>query len=272
MATLETDIDDLYRQPPSEFTAARNALAKRAGSRAAEIRVLEKPSAPAWAVNQLYWRERRTYDRLITAATRLRHAQARQLSGREADVPPVETAHRDAVKDAVTAVKAILSGAGEAVSAATLTAATETLRALPAGHPPGRLTRPLKPLGFDALAGILRSNTRSSAGAVIAFPDRPRVTPDVSTRQAREAAEAAQAARAARLAAQEAERRKREAVTFTREVRAARAMEQKARAALERAEQTMTRAEEARDAARRQMLEASSALKRLEAALAAVTT
>jgi hypothetical protein len=270
MATLETDIDDIYRQPLSGFTAARNALAKGAGSRAAEIKSLEKPSVAAWAVNQLYWRERRTYDRLITAATRLRQAQAKQLSGRQSDVPPAETAHRDALKDAVAAAKEILGVAGEAASAATLTAVTETLRALPADHPPGRLTRPLKPLGFEALAGILRSSARIAAGAVIAFPAPPRVAPEVTSRRAREAAEAAQVARAEKLAAQEAERRKREAVKLTREVRTARSMDQRARTALERAEQAMTRAEEARDAARRQMLEASSALKRLEAALAAL--
>ena len=50
---IEDEIARLYQLPLDEFTSARNALAKRAGSDAAGIRALTKPSVPAWAVNQL---------------------------------------------------------------------------------------------------------------------------------------------------------------------------------------------------------------------------
>ena len=53
-------IDQLYQLPLDEFTAARNALAKSSGQ--ASLKALEKPTLAAWAVNQLYWHQRATYD------------------------------------------------------------------------------------------------------------------------------------------------------------------------------------------------------------------
>ena len=69
---IDDEIDRLYQLPASEFVAARNALAKQAGPGAATVKSLEKPNAPAWAVNQLYWTRRKTFDRLMDAATKLR--------------------------------------------------------------------------------------------------------------------------------------------------------------------------------------------------------
>ena len=66
------DIDSLYQLPFGEFTSARNELAKKSGKAGADIKALEKPSVPAWGVNQLYWRERRTYEKLIRASERVR--------------------------------------------------------------------------------------------------------------------------------------------------------------------------------------------------------
>ncbi|MEP6594233.1 MAG: hypothetical protein ABJC51_11100, partial [Acidobacteriota bacterium] len=58
---LDAEIDRLYQLPPEEFTAARNALAKSAGTEAAAIRQLAKPPLAAWAVNQVYWQQRDLY-------------------------------------------------------------------------------------------------------------------------------------------------------------------------------------------------------------------
>ena len=75
MSGLEVAIDRLYSLPLTEFTAARNALARsHTGAAAAGIRRLPKPTTVAWAVNQLYWRERRSYDALIRASERVRAA------------------------------------------------------------------------------------------------------------------------------------------------------------------------------------------------------
>ena len=49
----------LYQQPLSAFTAARNALAKTlSGAEAHRIKRLAKPTVVPWTINQLYWRAR----------------------------------------------------------------------------------------------------------------------------------------------------------------------------------------------------------------------
>src|SRR5262245_8305354 len=141
------EIDELYQMPLGEFTAARNALAKRLGKAGGDIKTLEKPSAPAWGVNQLYWRERADYDRLIEAAEALRAEHRTHLSGKAADIRQAEKIHREAVKAATETVRRLLTESGDAASPATMTAVTETLEALPASDPPGRLVKPLKPQG-----------------------------------------------------------------------------------------------------------------------------
>ena len=74
---MASDIDTLYRLSLAEFTDARNAMAKAAGAKGAAIKALEKPSAAAWAVNQLFWKQRRAYDKLIRASERVRAAHAK---------------------------------------------------------------------------------------------------------------------------------------------------------------------------------------------------
>jgi hypothetical protein len=152
MATNDDAIDRLYQVPLGEFTAARNALAKGGE---ASVKTLQKPSLPAWAVNQLYWQRRKVFDRLVAAAGRVRTAHGRMLTGKAADVPEAETAHAAAVKESVDQIRELLRAAGEVESPATLVAVQETLQALPGDEPPGRLTRPLKPKGFEALAGLV---------------------------------------------------------------------------------------------------------------------
>ena len=104
-------IDLLYQLPLDEFTPARNALAKEAGKGAPQIKRLEKQNAPAWAVNQLYWRDRTLYDSLIAASEKLRAAYRLQLAGKSADVKAAETAHRELVKKATQAAREILEAA-----------------------------------------------------------------------------------------------------------------------------------------------------------------
>ena len=145
-------LDRLYQLPLDQFTPARNALAKELQQ--PSIKELEKPNVPAWAVNQLYWQERPAYDRLVKSSERLRGEHRKMLSGRSSDIREAEQQHRDAIRDAIERIRAILQNADQAVSPATLTAVQETLEALPAQDRPGRLTRPLKPLGFEALSGM----------------------------------------------------------------------------------------------------------------------
>src|SRR5262245_28757408 len=155
MAEIDRDIDRLYQLPLSEFTAARDEMAKRPDVDRAVIKRLQKPNIAAWVVNQLYWRERETYEALIRAAEKLRASQAAALKGRPADVAGAEALHNSALKTATDRIRRLLSDAGEAASSQTMNAARDTLQALPSAESPGRLTRPLKPQGFEALAALL---------------------------------------------------------------------------------------------------------------------
>ncbi len=147
-------IDALYRLPPGEFTAARNVLAKARGAAGAEIKTLERPSLPAWGVNQIYWHDRPTFNALVEAAVAMRQAHVQVISGRNADVASAEAAHSAVVKTAVQSARRLIEAAGEKATPATTGAITETLQALPTDDTPGRLTKPLKPMGFGALMGM----------------------------------------------------------------------------------------------------------------------
>ena len=142
---LETEIDRLYQLPLSEFTPARNVLAKRAGAESARIRALSKPPSAAWAVNQLYWKHGDVWNDLIAAAENARKAHRAVLAGRAGDVRAAGKVHDDAVEKALKATLALLAAAGQPATDATKHAIGTTLRALPADEPPGRLTRALNP-------------------------------------------------------------------------------------------------------------------------------
>src|SRR5687768_10577814 len=202
----DADIDRLYQLPLADFTAARNELAAHAGERKAEIKSLRKPNIGAWAVNQLYWRQRAVYTRLTGAAERLRSAHARVLSGQKADVAAAEAEHAKALKAATDAVQSILTDAGEAGSPTVMHEIRETLQALPSDEPPGRLTRPLKPMGFEALLKMLPGAGAASGGrrtGPVEAPRPARTEPTASrtthtedTTSKRERAEEERAARA----------------------------------------------------------------------------
>jgi hypothetical protein len=184
------------------------------------VLALQKPTAPAWAVNQLYWQRRRVYDRLVAAAEKLRARHAQRLTGHAADTASAEEAYAEALRAASDEVKALLEAAGEKASPDTLAAVRETLEALPAAVTPGRLSRPLKPMGFDALATLLGSGGK--AGTRTAPREqapqqkgpRARLAEDdrrLAERQAREQREAERRAAAERVralgAARDEERR-----------------------------------------------------------------
>ena len=163
MPDRDPHVDQLYQLPLDQFTGARNALAKELKQPA--IKDLEKPSIAAWAVNQLYWKERSAYDQLTQAGERLRAEHRKLLTGKGADIRVAEQGHREALRTAVHKIKRLLNDGGQATTEATLTAVQETLEALPSDEPPGRLVKPLKPRGFEALAG-LPSGVRSQASGV----------------------------------------------------------------------------------------------------------
>lgn len=220
------DTDQLYRLPLAEFTSARNALAKTAGADKAAILALEKPSVPAWAVNQLYWRERRAYDRLVKASERVRAGHAQSLRGKKVDLAALELLHDAAIKQAADRVRAILTRAGDPATPVTLKAAIDTLRALPGGDP-GRLTRTLAPMGFSALGAILKRGVAPKTLAEIVTFAPPEPKPDEAAEAKRREREAA----AHRLKVLAVEQRRTAAAM--KDARAALERAQRARAGLE---------------------------------------
>jgi hypothetical protein len=227
-------IDQLYQRPLDEFTAARNALAKESGD--ASIKKLEKPNLAAWTVNQLYWRERGVYDAVIEAADEMRKAYKQMLAGKTADVRKAEDAHKRALQDARNAARRLLDEGGHPNPDAVMMAVAETLDALPGEEPPGRLTKPLRRMGFNVLEGVPITAR--------ATPFKPRTEP----------AKAAVEQTARERRASEAEERERE---MTRErLRFAEAAEREAEAALDRARRAVERAERTRERVERELKDA----------------
>ncbi len=265
---LDDEIARLYQPPFSESTAARNLLARSAGARAAEVKSLAKPPLPAWAVNQVFWHDRATYDRLIEAAADVRAAHAAVLAGKRSDVRASGRAHEEAIEAALKSALGILRDAGHPATDATRQAIATTLRALPADAPPGRLTNTLQPAGFEVLAGLPVKSARDRGAPVErgrASARRPSAPAQATTEKSREAAaetrerdrerarakEArAEAEREVRLAEHTAKREEFEAARAAREAdKAARAVTE-ARAAVEEAEAALAEAEQAARTAR----------------------
>jgi hypothetical protein len=269
-------LDRLYQLPLAEFTAARNALAKTGG---AGVRALAKPTLPAWAVNQLYWRDRRTWDALITAAEAQRRTHHAVLAGRQGDLRAAGKAHDEAVDAALKATLAVVAGEGHPVTEATRQGILTTLRALPGDEPAGRLTRTLQPGGFEMLAGLTMAGPTTKASKPAAprpagtrgksSPPKPAGNRTAATRARVEAAarKVSQAEQAARREEFDAARAAREAEKAERAAEEARAAYEAAREALDEAEAAVQPAVRARDAATRRARKAADALDAARAAL-----
>jgi hypothetical protein len=258
--SLDSEIDRLYQLPPNEFTAARNDLAKRAGPKAGDVRKLPKPPLAAWAVNQLHWNDRKTYDELIEAARSLHAAHTAVLSGKRGDLRFSGKEHDEAIERALKRTLTLLADAGHPVTDATRNAVAQTLRALPSDDPPGRLTRALSPGGFEMLAGITMKGRAAGSPAVKTAAAKPAAKapaaekPDAAEerRRAKARDDAAAAAKALREAEHDARRA---------EFEAARA----ARAAA-RAEETLADARSGMEAAQARLDDAHAQAKAAEKA------
>jgi hypothetical protein len=221
VANADREINALYQLPPGEFTASRNALAKTlTGALAREVRSLKKPTAVPWAVNQVFWKARPIYERLVECGQALRTAQIASLKGRKSDVRSAMDAHRRAVGEAVHRAQQLASEAGLSPEAEQLARMFEAVSLAPT--PPsdaGRFADVVAPLGFEALSGVT-----------------PVARPAPRTDEAADRRKAAQE----RQERQEAEARLKEA---TRELERAQDKARAAREALKRAEADLDAAE-----------------------------
>ena len=240
MPDIDDQIDRLYQLPLDQFTPARNALAKEA--KRPTVKDLEKPNIAAWAVNQLYWQQRPVYDRLTRSAEQLRAEHRKLLAGKSSDIRETEKTHRNAVREAVDHIKSILKDGGHATSDQTMNAVQETLEALPSTDRPGRLTRPLKPMGFEALSGV----TVKPALRVVPRPSTPPVSARDKSSSESDVKRERELAKQREQEERERKERQREAA---RELKAAEAAMLRAEEAVKKAEKTLAEVRAARDEA-----------------------
>jgi hypothetical protein len=299
VATKNSEVDALFQLALPEFTAARNALAARlqkAGDKdaAATVKSLAKPPVSAWVVNQLYWRNREAFERLLTAGARLRQAQASQLAGHASNLRELLNVHRETLTELSKEASALLSQSGHQPSPDVMRRVTMTLEGLAAqglleGAPSaGRLTADVDPPGFETIsalapraAGDRPARDRGDA-RVLAFRANQRVAANGKGKQKGAGGEAkardAERRKAAQGALKAAERELAEA---QRDAATAEAALKKAAARLKdlekekkeleaRLEKTTAAAESARQAARKIASEAADAAQIVEDAERAV--
>lgn len=235
MPSFDAEIDELYKAPLQQFVQLRTALSKRlTGADVQRVKALPKPTVVPWAVNQLYWWARPVYNRLTASGERLRAAQIAGLEGRQADVHRAAEAHRQALAEAVKQATSLASRAGAHPNPDALTQTLEAL-SLTGGtdDAPGRLTKPLQPAGFEALAGVTLRTPRPGDQSARAGATKTTRSSRPSPEEQRQARAAAAAERRQAAAVREAES----------DLKKAQAAEMRAREAWERTRDEVEKAE-----------------------------
>lgn len=214
-SNIDAEIDALFQLPLSEFTGARNELAKRLKNEgravdAERVKALVKPPAPAWAVNQIYWQDPKAFGRLLVVGERIRKAQTGQL--KNADLRALIDEKKLLALTLLTNAAVILEEAGHVASADAVRRMASTLEALAAwgeadGVPrAGRLTAELEPPGFDTLAALMGGKKVEAAKVLHFRAPKPVEDPAATRARLREAVQAAEKAlREARREAASAE-------------------------------------------------------------------
>src|SRR5262245_63500574 len=128
MPASQQNLQELHTAPLPSFITERNRLAAalRAGGKgdaAKEIARRRRPTVSAWAVNQLYWYERETFDALLAAAARLRKGDLKETG-----------AYREALREAHRRAAAILRKSRHTPTDATMRRGMATPRAAADGR------------------------------------------------------------------------------------------------------------------------------------------
>lgn len=168
---MADDADSLFALPLDEFTRARDELARRLRSDgrrddAAAVAALRKPVLAAWVVNRLVRAQRKETDVLVAAAAAIRRGKGG------------DDRLRGALEHLLRAARKLLEDEGREPADAVLRDVATTLRTGAAEDPEalvaGRLTRPLEPSGFAAMAGAAlpparerRAGGKQSAAAAL---------------------------------------------------------------------------------------------------------
>jgi hypothetical protein len=271
---MSDDVDGrirrLYQLPLAEFTEARNALALELKPHdkdaAARVKALAKPSASAWAANQVFWTARREFDALVDASDRLRAIQAAGATANE--LREVMRDRRDALAAALRKGEKALEREGHATSASVLQRMATTFEAFatwgsnrPPEIRPGLLSEDLSAHGFEAMGTLAPAAPRARP---VRQDDNEPGTPAESR-----ADEAPARAELAPLEAEVATRRRQAAAAQTAAEEAAQRAEGASSELLEaerRLAKAGERAREAGEAAKQAQAEAARTARELAAA------
>jgi hypothetical protein len=210
---VDKEIDRLYGLPLGEFTKARDTRVKElrsGGEREAadHLKQARKPTAAAWAANQLARSERMNVRALLTAGDQLREGQAELMrGGKPDDLRRAEESERRAIAALLDAASGVVEGD------VTMRKLESTLRAA-AVEPEardllerGRLTKELTPSGFG-LAGMPAPPKRRRSSTKAGRPDEAGERHKRELTEARAALQEAQ--KRARAAEREAEKARKE--------------------------------------------------------------
>jgi hypothetical protein len=136
VATQAKSGSDLYGLPLNEFIPQRDELVKRLRAEgekeeAARVAKLRKPSAAAWAVNQLVRTQKKAINQLFKAGDEQIEAQAKAVSGKGSAeaLKQATRKQREATEKLLEAADGLLSSEGHAPAAAVQERVSETLRA-----------------------------------------------------------------------------------------------------------------------------------------------
>jgi hypothetical protein len=134
---LDKRLEPLYREPPEEFVAARDALARElreAGEReaAAKVKKLRRPSQSAWLINRVAIDEPERARELADAATDLIAAQQKMLDegGDASDLRTAADAERKRVQRMVEAARQVAAHHRKPISAEVIERVGQTLQAI----------------------------------------------------------------------------------------------------------------------------------------------
>ena len=283
---LDDEVRDLYQGPLGDFTAGRQALAKRlrqAGdARAAEVAGLAKPPLSAWAVNRLFASEPKGVAALVGAGERARAAQRKVVAkGDPAALRQAIEAARAEVERLTQRGAAILTEADRTPGEAIVERLRTNLEALafnPAAAPVaerGWLDEDLEPPGFEVLAGLqLAAAGGRPAPAAKAPPAAAKTPPGKpagkkATVHGFEEGRRAAVARRERAAQEETERRERarEAVARRERIDQAKTELRRAETEVDTRRRDSERADRAAEEARAKLARAREAAARARAAL-----
>jgi hypothetical protein len=242
----DEEIDGLYELRLERFTKARNELAKRVrpvDREAAEaIRKLKKPTAPAWAINQLARTHPKDVQALLAAGEVLRRVQERALGDRAAarELRDVGRDERAAVERLVDAARELLPEAAK--SSPSLERIRHTLHAAASDQElrdelaRGRVTEDRESAGFGVDPG---SVSRAGTTGTKAKDPGPTLRKELRSARSKER----RAERSAQNAERSLERMQAEAEDVSRRLDAAQRELRRARAAAEQARATTSELE-----------------------------